>query len=229
MRKLSGFLAVLLTLAAAAWYGLVRFPPLKRVADILPGTTRDTPVSRTVADSDTAWALPPRGPAVCGPHCGTERWAIKTLSDGDRDLVHLRPVDASIEDLVALPRPPHVAAAGRMEPAELTVYRITVRVRRLIEEDDHDWHLVLESPRDSAITMIAEIPDPACAGACSSGFAERFTVVRNVLFGRLNAPGGEKKPLLSITGVGFFDYLHGQTGAAPNGLELHPVLAVEFP
>jgi hypothetical protein len=28
----------------------------------------------------------------------------------------------------------------------------------------------------------------------------------------------------TITGVGFFDLLHGQTGVAPNGIELHPVL-----
>jgi len=28
----------------------------------------------------------------------------------------------------------------------------------------------------------------------------------------------------SVTGVGFFDFLHGQTGVAPNGVELHPVL-----
>jgi hypothetical protein len=28
----------------------------------------------------------------------------------------------------------------------------------------------------------------------------------------------------TITGVGFFDVLHGQTGVAPNGIELHPLL-----
>ena len=32
-----------------------------------------------------------------------------------------------------------------------------------------------------------------------------------------------------ITGVGFFDRDHGQTGRAPNIFELHPVLKVEFP
>lgn len=31
-----------------------------------------------------------------------------------------------------------------------------------------------------------------------------------------------------VTGVGFFDFLHGQTGAAPNGIELHPVLKIEL-
>jgi hypothetical protein len=27
-----------------------------------------------------------------------------------------------------------------------------------------------------------------------------------------------------VTGVAFFDFLHGQTGVARNGIELHPVL-----
>jgi len=31
-----------------------------------------------------------------------------------------------------------------------------------------------------------------------------------------------------ITGVGFFDRAHGATGAAPNVIELHPVLKVEW-
>ena len=31
-----------------------------------------------------------------------------------------------------------------------------------------------------------------------------------------------------ITGVGFFDRAHGATGAAPNVIELHPVLKIEF-
>jgi hypothetical protein len=29
----------------------------------------------------------------------------------------------------------------------------------------------------------------------------------------------------TVTGVGFFGSIHGQTGVAPNGIELHPVLA----
>jgi hypothetical protein len=28
-----------------------------------------------------------------------------------------------------------------------------------------------------------------------------------------------------VTGVALFDFLHGQTGVARNGIELHPVLA----
>ena len=33
---------------------------------------------------------------------------------------------------------------------------------------------------------------------------------------------------VTITGVGFFDFQHGQTGVAPNGIELHAVLDVQF-
>jgi hypothetical protein len=33
------------------------------------------------------------------------------------------------------------------------------------------------------------------------------------------------KTRAAVTGVAFFDYDHGQTGVAPNAIELHPVLA----
>jgi hypothetical protein len=31
-----------------------------------------------------------------------------------------------------------------------------------------------------------------------------------------------------VRGIGFFDFFHGQTGMAPNDLELHPVVALRF-
>ena len=77
--------------------------------------------------------------------------------------------------------------------------------------------------------MIAEVPDPGCAGACASGFATVYAQVRQKLLTYLNSAQSEARPLVRITGVGFFDYLHGQRGVAPNGIELHPVLDVEFP
>ena len=33
---------------------------------------------------------------------------------------------------------------------------------------------------------------------------------------------------VAVTGVGFFDSLHGQTGVAPNGIESHPLLDISF-
>jgi hypothetical protein len=78
------------------------------------------------------------------------------------------------------------------------------------------------------ITMIAEVPDPGCAGACASGFAEVYARVREKLLAYLNSPQSSARPLIQITGVGFFDFIHGQRGVAPNAIELHPVLDVQF-
>ncbi len=159
--------------------------------------------------------------------CGVERWAVKTLSDPDRKRVKLQPVDATVEDLVSLKRPVPLSAA-RADPVELTVFRLEVRLLWLFTEADGDYHLVLASPRDTMITMIAEVPDPGCAGAAASEFGQTYAQVRQTLLDHLNAPGGEARVLVRITGVGFFDYRHGQRGVAPNGIELHPVLSVEF-
>ncbi len=76
--------------------------------------------------------------------------------------------------------------------------------------------------------MIAEGLDPACAGACPSGFATVYARVRQKLLDYLNSAQSEARPPVRITGIGFFDYLHGQRGVALNGIELHPVLDVAF-
>lgn len=34
---------------------------------------------------------------------------------------------------------------------------------------------------------------------------------------------------VTLTGVGFFDVPHGQTGVAPNAAELHPVISIKDP
>jgi len=52
-----------------------------------------------------------------------------------------------------------------------------------------------------------------------SEFNARFTATTS--FQTANIP-------VQIKGVGMFDFLHGQTGVAPNGIELHPVLDVIF-
>ena len=33
---------------------------------------------------------------------------------------------------------------------------------------------------------------------------------------------------VKLTGVGFFDFIHGQKGIAANGREIHPVLSMEY-
>jgi hypothetical protein len=93
-------------------------------------------------------------------------------------------------------------------------------------EADEDFHIVIADVEDPNKTMLAEIPSPDCDGSCASGHAEEFRKARAVIMGL----GDQQAPpvTLVVTGVGFFDFLHGQTGAAPSGIELHPVLKVEL-
>jgi hypothetical protein len=75
-------------------------------------------------------------------------------------------------------------------------------------------------------TMITEIPAPACVGS-SSPFLSRIRATRYFFNGRLHPTDTWQRPdvPVQVTGVGFFDYLHGQSGVAPTGIELHPVLS----
>jgi hypothetical protein len=138
-------------------------------------------------------------------------------------------VNTTIEALVALQRPAIVSGDARADPVEVTVYRVEARLLWLFGESDGDYHLVLASTQDTTITMIAEVPDPGCSGACASGYAETYARVRHKLLEYLNSPQSPARPLVRVTGVGFFDYIHGQRGVASNGVELHPILAVQFP
>src|SRR5438552_1946042 len=60
--------------------------------------------ARPPAATDTLGQAPTGEFPTCGAHCGVERWVVKTRSDPDRERVQRRPVDATIEQLVALTR-----------------------------------------------------------------------------------------------------------------------------
>jgi hypothetical protein len=111
------------------------------------------------------------------------------------------------------------------------IERQTIRVRaQVVEakvEDDSDIHLVIAPRSARSRTMIVEFPHPACV---SSPFKRpQMRAARRSLLSRCPAIGSSDFTTLhgnvTITGVGFWDILHGQTGVAPNGIELHPVLS----
>jgi hypothetical protein len=187
-----------------------------------------SPVPSAVASPE----LPVPGVSPSGYYCGTERWAVKTLSDEDRLRVNLKPVPSTVGQLIAFPRPDLLPGNGRAAPVELTNYEIRAVLLEVRYENDHDIHLVVADPTDQHKTMIAEIVDPGCSGATESPEEPDFKRVRegsSLLFG---APvAGSPPPIkvgdtLEITGVGFFDFEHRASGAAPNVIELHPVLDI---
>jgi hypothetical protein len=171
-------------------------------------------------------AAPPPGAA-----CGVERWPVKTMSDRDASLVNLQPQTSTVSVLRALPKPASLPDDRRLSPTETTTFTIHARTTVFKLEEDRDIHLVIASPSNPAETMIVEFPDVACAGASASAVRDRMASARAALTAVCGQPTGSFRTCnfeVDVTGVGFFDFLHGQTGVAPNGIELHPVLAISF-
>lgn len=151
--------------------------------------------------------------------CGDQRWPVKVLLDDDTASVDLTPRVTTVSALVSLPRP----TESRPRSGRLALERWTFRVRAILlaaptAEADSDLHLILADLVDRGVTMVAEIPDSACAAASrhASDYAEARRAVA------LIAEGTE----VEVDGVAFWDSDHGVTGMAPNMLELHPVLRV---
>lgn len=140
--------------------------------------------------------------------CGVERWAIKTLQDRPR-LLPLR--RTTVAWLVSRPAPEGVPV--RRLPLERHVFQVVGAVTLVRPESDSDLHLVLVA---RGRHMIVEAPSPACTGRATPLRRRQMAQARRRV--RLCARA-------RVTGVAFFDAHHGQTGVAPNAIELHPVLA----
>ena len=151
--------------------------------------------------------------------CGVQRWSVKVLLDDDTARVDFTPRRTTVGILGELPRPEGpIPGHGRAAPYELQTFTVRARIRAIRVEGDADWHLILEDTAAAGVTMIAEVPDSACA--LGTRWAAVYAEVRRTLR-RLPKYG-----LVDVTGVGFFDYAHQQRGAAPNIFELHPVIKV---
>lgn len=163
-------------------------------------------------------------PVAQGASCGTERWAIKTLSDSDAIRVDFTPIRASVSDLNALPARCSSLPNSRFTAEELRVYEVIATVALVRSEDDRDYHVVLIDEAGSSI--VVEFADPACAGAISSPFASTLAQAR-ADFTRLGV-GALVGRRVRVRGVGFYDFNHNQTGRSRSCLELHPVLGIDL-
>ena len=167
-------------------------------------------------------------PSLLLSQCGVERWSVKTGTDPDAGKVNLNSsTNTTIASLRAAPAPSPIPSNNRVSPTETTVWVINATLTQYKLENDSDYHLVFAD--SSGLTMIMEIPSPTCVGSTSpflsaiqnarAKFDAQFTATTS--FQTANIP-------VQIVGVGMFDFLHGQTGVAPNGIELHPVLDIIF-
>lgn len=153
--------------------------------------------------------------------CGTERWPVKTFADRDAALVDTIATPTSVAELARMPRPDGPFERDqRTAPIEVTRFLLRARIARILpEQDDLDVHVVLRDLDIDSITIVSEIPDSSCAPTPTLGHA--YNEARRALR-RVPRDG-----IVEVVGVGFFDYQHGQSGMAANGIEIHPILMVQ--
>jgi hypothetical protein len=192
---------------------------------------------------------------TCG---GTERWQVKVGTDSDVGSVQLQPViQTTVEAALRLQPPDQLPPSSDNDtrlPEEMHVYQLSGHLVEFKQEagskGDSDYHLVItddtlqftnDAQHDGpGHSVIAEIPDPNCIAGkhgdpdVASRFISQITCARakmDVKFpdadrtGQFNDTGDTP---VTITGVGFFDRAHGQTGRAANDLEIHPILDIDF-
>lgn len=156
--------------------------------------------SRSVAPSHASQLAPIRS-------CGVERWTVKTLQDRPILIPRKR---TTVAYLTRLPRP--LSFPEWRMPFERHVFQVIAPVTLVRPEDDQDLHVVLRAGRSH---MIAEAPAWSCTRKAK-------------LYRRQQMARARQRVRLCrrarVTGVAFFDFKHGQTGVAPNAIELHPIL-----
>lgn len=155
--------------------------------------------------------------------CPVERGPVKEGSDADRFKVSTSVVKTSVSYLRARPKPTSYPKNSRVTAAELHTYQVTAYLTQYKVEADGDIHLVLKDA--SGRSMIAEIPFGSCVPGASR-WRSAIASTRASFVARHDATTSwhYAHQLVDVRGIGFMDPPHGQTGAAPDGLELHPVI-----
>ena len=167
----------------------------------------------------------------CVLACGVERWYVKTCIDADTVNVNFNNiVPSSIAYQISLVHPTLPSDNTTRLAAEDTVYSITCQLVECKLESDQDYHVVIKTIGSASETMVAEIADPTCAGISNTSRFQQMTALRNWFSTRYNPTTSFKfiSDTVVLTGVGFFDFAHGQTGAAVNQREIHPILSMHL-
>jgi len=128
---------------------------------------------------------------------------------------------------LAFPKPAYHENNPR-DPTEKRVYKLNCKLVKYKEEDDDDWHLVVQDLTTNE-QMVVEIPSLDCIDQSNPHFS-KIAVSRKRLKAQVGPvtkdyrvpPAGTK---LQIIGVGFFDKSNHPAGF--KGRELHPVLELK--
>ncbi|GEM_PF-1363381 len=152
---------------------------------------------------------------------GSQRWDVKVAADNEAEEIREKPIVTTVQELASY-RTDTLAKGNVRRYSEKFTYTIrNVFITKAILENDNDIHLVIEDGEGN--TLIAEIPDTNCEITEGSHFAGKIDKARDTF---VRYQDTYTDYFFDITGVFFKDKKHGQTGRAPNDVELHPVIAL---
>lgn len=183
----------------------------------------------------SAGTLNPEEAASKNAGCGTQRVLVKQLDDASAPYVHFTPAATTVHYLRSLPVPSGYSKFhDERYDAESQVYAVQARLVEWKAEADHDFHIVIADPSNASETMVVEPPDPDCPAMKASGYGVKTGDVRALLIKCFGHPPSTHfvafppKTIGVLTGPAFFDTDHGEKGGAPNAIELHPLLRLQF-
>ena len=165
--------------------------------------------------------------------CGTERWAVKTCIDADTVNINFNLiVPSSVAYQRQVPAVTLPSDNVTRLASEDTVYSLDCTLWKTKIEADSDYHVVINTIGNQTETMDAEICNPGCPSIANTSRYTMLTTLFNwyrnwvgrpTSYATINVP-------VHITGVGFYDFAHGSTGAAPQTTprEIHPVLTMSI-
>lgn len=184
-----------------------------------------------------AWKRLPDSPKAAEFLKTKERWAVKTGADSKAiSIIPLNVLPTTVETIGHIKRTKNLPQTGPLDserhpPIETTVYQIDADIIRYkLESDDQDIHVVIrDHSKPNGPTMIVELPDPEVV-THKSPFWGLISDCRQEFEAQLKPKTSftKCKRHVLLSGIGFFDVLHGQSGASKSGLELHPVVSIKF-
>jgi len=166
-------------------------------------------------------------PLLAAVTCPIERGPVKEGSDASRFSVSTTVTATTIAYLSSRAKPNSYPTNTRIAPYELKTWQLRAYLTQYKVESDGDLHLVLTD--STGRHLVAEIPYGSCVPSSSRWTSQiataRYAMTHNYT---VTTSWHYVHRLVDVRGLALFDVVHGQTGAASNGIELHPVTGITF-
>ncbi|HLG36351.1 MAG TPA: hypothetical protein VI757_15845 [Bacteroidia bacterium] len=116
--------------------------------------------------------------------------------------------------------------------SEKIIYSVPCAIVGFKREEDKDIHVIVEDTSTEE-TLVIEIISAECLSVQKTSRHLLFKNLEEWFVKNIGRPTSrftflQKHINVLVTGVGFFDFCHGQKGMAENCREIHPVLSIQL-